>query len=55
LILDEIFHGRYSKSTISKITDVVKEEIDVWQSRKLKEEYFAIYIDALFLNLRKNT
>ncbi len=31
MILDEIFHGRYSKSTISKITDVVKEEIDAWQ------------------------
>ena len=55
MILDEIFHGRYSKSTISKITDVVKEEIDEWQSRKLKERYFAIYIDALFLNLRRNT
>ena len=55
MIQDEIFHGRYSKSTISKITDVVKEEIDEWQSRKLKERYFAIYIDALFLNLRRNT
>jgi transposase-like protein len=55
LILDEIFHGRYSKSTISKITDVVKEGIVAWQSRKLKEEYFAIYIDALFINLRMNT
>jgi len=40
LILDEIFHGRYSKSTISKITDIVKEEIDEWQSRKLKEKIF---------------
>jgi transposase-like protein len=28
MILEEIFHGRYSKGTISKITDVVKEEID---------------------------
>ena len=28
MILEEIFHGRYSKSMISKITDVVKEEID---------------------------
>ena len=55
MILDEIFHGRYSKSTISKITDAVKEEIDEWQSRKLKENHFAIYIDALFLNLRRNT
>ena len=55
MILEEIFHGRYSKSTISKITDVVKEEIDAWQSRPLKEKYFAIYIDALFLNLRRNT
>ncbi|MGC8647050.1 MAG: transposase, partial [Thermoplasmata archaeon] len=43
-----------SKSTISKIKDVVKEEIDAWESRTLKEKYFAIYIDALFLNLRRN-
>ncbi len=44
MILEEISHGRYSKSTISKITDVVKEEIDAWQFRPLKEKYFAIYI-----------
>ncbi|MGC8872813.1 MAG: transposase, partial [Caldimicrobium sp.] len=55
MILEDIFHGRYSKSTISKITDFVKEEIDAWKLRKLKEKYFAIYIDALFLNLRRNT
>jgi putative transposase len=55
MILEEIFHGRYSKSKLSKITDVVKEEIDAWKSRSLKEKYFAIYIDALFLNLRRNT
>jgi len=36
MILEEIFHGRYSKSTIKKITDVVKEEIDTWQSRPLR-------------------
>ncbi|MGB9763550.1 MAG: transposase [Minisyncoccia bacterium] len=29
--------------------------MDAWQSRPLKEKYFAIYIDALFLNLRRNT
>jgi transposase-like protein len=55
MILEDIFQGRYSKGTISKITDVVKEEIDAWQSRPLKEKYFAIYIDALFINLRRNT
>ena len=42
MILDEIFHGRYSKSTISKITDAVKEELGEWQSRRLKERYFAM-------------
>ncbi|MGC8692587.1 MAG: transposase [Thermoplasmata archaeon] len=53
IIFEEIFQGRYSKSTISKITDVVKEEIDAWQFRPLKEKYFAIFIDALFINSKR--
>ncbi len=54
-ILEELFNHKYSQSTISRITDITKEEIDKWQRRELKKRYFAIYIDALFINLRRDT
>jgi len=54
-ILEELFNHKYSQSTISRITDITKEEIDKWQRRELKKRYFAIYIDALFINLRIDT
>jgi putative transposase len=41
-----------SHDTISKITDVVLEEVKAWQARPLEEIYPIIYLDALVVKVR---
>ena len=54
-ILEELFHNKYSKSTISRITEITVPEIDKWRSRPLEKRYIAIFLDAMFLSLRRET
>ena len=54
-ILEEIFHNRYSKSTISRITDITIPVISKWRSRSLDKRYIAIFMDAMFFSLRRDT
>ena len=49
-ILEELFHNRYSKSTISRITDITIPEISKWRSRPLDRRYIAIFMDAMFFS-----
>jgi putative transposase len=41
-----------SHDTISKITDVVLEEVKAWQTRPLEEIYPIIYLDAIVVKVR---
>ena len=54
-ILEELFHNRYSRSTTSRITDITVPEISKWRSRKLEKRYIAIFMDAVFFSLRRET
>lgn len=54
-ILEELFHHRYSRPTISEITYVLDKDIGTWQGRALKQRYTAIMIDATFVSTRKGT
>ncbi|HLH86781.1 MAG TPA: IS256 family transposase, partial [Thermoplasmataceae archaeon] len=54
-ILEELFHSKYSRSTISRITDITVPEIRKWQSRPLDRRYIAIFLDAMFLSIRRET
>ncbi|MFG1520265.1 MAG: transposase, partial [Thermoplasmataceae archaeon] len=54
-ILEELFHNKYSKSTISRITDITVPEISKWTSRPLDKRYIAIFMDAMFFSLRRET
>ena len=55
-ILEEIlFQNRYSRSSISRITDATMEEVRRFQSRPLESRYIAIFLDALFFFLRRDT
>jgi len=47
-ILDEVFHSRYSRSTISRITDITVPKIEKWKRRSLNRRYIAIFMDAMF-------
>ncbi len=54
-ILEELFHNKYSKSTISRITEITVPEISKWRSRPLEKRYIAIFMDAVFFSLRRET
>jgi len=44
-----------SRSTISNITDEVLIEIEAWRNKPLSSRYYAIYIDALRIPIRRDT
>jgi putative transposase len=50
--LAEVYGAAVSPALISKVTDVVAEEITAWQTRPLDAVYPIIYIDALVLKIR---
>lgn len=45
----------YSAATVSNITERIRADIDTWQNRPLEENYFALYLDALFFSVRRDT
>ncbi len=51
--LDTVYGVFYSPQSISRIADVVEEEVEAWRSRSLDEEYYAIYLDCTFLSIRR--
>lgn len=54
-IFQEIYENKYSKSSISRITTEFTAERELWQNRHLDKDYYAIFIDALWLPIRRDT
>lgn len=54
-IIDALYKHKYAKSTISNITDVVLEDVKNFKERKIKKKYFALFMDATYIPLRRNT
>ena len=50
--LAEVYGARVSAATISRVTDVVVEEIAAWQSRPVDPVYPILYIDAIRIKIR---
>ena len=50
--LEEVYGAQVSPALISRITDVVAEEITAWQTRPLDAFYPILYIDALVVKVR---
>ncbi len=53
--MQTIFQNRYSKSTISAITEATLEEVRRFRERSLERRYIAIFHDGLFFFLRRDT
>ena len=51
--LENLYGTRYSPAGISRLTDVLEEEIEVWRKRPLRQYYPVLYIDATFLPVRR--
>jgi putative transposase len=51
--IERILGNAYSPATISRITDVVKEDIEKWHT--LHKRYSVLYLDGLYVKLRRET
>ena len=54
-VFQDLYGGKYSKSSISRISSSFTEERKRWQSRQLDSEYLVVYIDALRESVRRYT
>lgn len=54
-IMQSLLGEQYSPGTISNITSAVMEDVIKWQNRPLKQRYCALFLDALFVNVRRDT
>lgn len=54
-IMDEIFGKKISTSSISNITKEFQKTREAWVARPIEEEYYFIYIDALWIPVRRDT
>lgn len=52
-IFQDLYESRFSKSSISRITSEFTEERKRWQARLLDSDYYVIFIDALWLPVRR--
>ena len=52
-ILEDILGNKYSKSTISRITEMSMEEVNRFVNRPLDKRYIAVFLDGLFFYLRR--
>jgi putative transposase len=54
-ILKEVFNVRYSASQISLMSKEFQKQRDVWLNKKLESQYYFLYVDALKINVRRDT
>jgi len=53
--IERIVGSSYSPTTISNITDAAVEDIEKWQKRPLAKRYSVLYLDGLYIRLRRDT
>jgi transposase-like protein len=53
--IERMFGSSYSATTISNITEVAIEDIQAWQQRKLHQRYSVLYLDGMYIRLRRDT
>ena len=52
--IEDIYGFEISAQTVSDITDRVMTKVDEWQSRPLKKFYTFLFVDCLYVNIRKD-
>jgi len=53
--IDGMFGSQYSPTTVSNITGTVLEDIEQWQDRPLEKRYSVIYLDGMYVKLKRST
>lgn len=51
----EVYHFDVSTSTISRITELVSNDIIAWQNRPLDPVYFVVWMDGIVFKVRENS
>lgn len=54
-LLKEVYDKNLSPSSVSNITKEFQKQRECWQERPLDNEYYFIYVDALFIPVRRDT
>lgn len=54
-IFNDIYGKKYSRSSVSNITKEFTSQREAWLQRPLMNEYYFIYIDALWMPIRRDT
>ncbi len=52
--IEEIYGFNISHEMISQITDKVPEELEEWQNRPLKKLYTFLFVDCLYVTVRRD-
>ena len=52
--IEDIYGFDISHETISEITDSVLEQLEEWQNRPLKKFYTFLFVDCLYVTIRKD-
>ena len=52
--LKEVYDADVSPALVSKVTDRVLEQVQLWQSRELDPLYPIVYLDCIVLKIREN-
>jgi transposase-like protein len=54
-IIEKLYGKSYSESSISNITKGFYKQMQQWRERALEENWIAIYIDAIFVKVKRDT
>ena len=52
--IEDIYGFEISHETISEITDSVLQQLEEWQNRPLKKFYTFLFVDCLYVTIRKD-
>jgi len=55
VIVESLYDKKYSKGTISNITEQVIANVEAFKQKQLDSEYAVIYLDATYVPLRRDT
>jgi len=54
-LIEHLYGHHYSPATVSNITKSVQSQVEAFHNRPLSEKYVVIFMDATFLNVRRDS
>lgn len=54
-LIEQMYGAHYSAQTMSNITSSLQEQVEAFHSRQINKQYAVLYLDATYLNLRRNS